>query len=515
MFMIAEWSAVLDRESQTMGEAWIVANRAGLANTLSGLERKKLLEEVVQNAMDTNAKNIVVQLSKPSRGYSILTVEDDDPEGFVDMSLAYEMFADTPKRKDRQKRGRFTIGEKRVLAMSRFATIESTKGSVIFELKNGKEERTLSRKKREVGTLATFDIKMSEEEFNDVCAAVDAIIPDPLVRLVFNGHVVDHRKPILEFKAKLQTEAADATGQMKRFTEETDVCLYEPLKDETPMLYEMGIPVVETGDRWHVDVRQRVPLNSDRDNVPPSFLEAIRAFVLNHAHDMLTADEASESWVRLGAASDKIEKDAYNNIETKVHGEKKVIVDPNDPESAAQAAANGFTLIYGRTLTPGEFDNNRRFNTIPSSSSLFPTPRPYSENGPPVKIIPESEWTPGMRLVHQYSVALAKELMGKKLSVRFVNAPNNNFGACYGKDSGPFGPQMDFNIGRLGRNWFKDGITVRVDSLIIHEFGHQFGDNHLSEEYYEALSDLGAKLKALALGKPEFFAPFVKQEVPA
>jgi len=62
----------------------------------------------------------------------------------------------------------FSLTIASVLAMLRFATIESTKGSVIFELKNGKEERTLSRKKREVGTLATFDIKMSEEEFNDV-----------------------------------------------------------------------------------------------------------------------------------------------------------------------------------------------------------------------------------------------------------------------------------------------------------------------------------------------------------
>jgi hypothetical protein len=32
----------------------------------------------------------------------------------------------------------------------------------------------------------------------------------------------------------------------------------------------MGIPVVETGDRWHVDVAQKVPLNFDRDNLPPA-----------------------------------------------------------------------------------------------------------------------------------------------------------------------------------------------------------------------------------------------------
>lgn len=492
-----------------MGDPWIVANRAGLANTLSELERRKILEEVVQNALDTNARNIVVSFEAPKRGYSLLTVEDDDPEGFVDMSLAYEMFADTPKRSDPTKAGRFTIGEKRVLALSKEATIESTKGTVVFEMVNGKENRRKTSKKREAGTLATFIVEMTHEQFADACRAVKSIIPRESVKLVFNGEHIPHRKPVGFFRATLQTEAANEARKMVKVSRETDIVLYEPEAGEKATLYELGIPVVETGDRWHVDIRQRVPLNTDRDNVTPHYLETVRALVVNNFHQELTADDAQASWVRLAAASDKIEKEAYNNIETKIHGEKKVVVDPNDPESANKAAAAGYSLIYGRTLTPGEFENNRRFNTIPTSSSLFPTPRPYSEDGPPVKIIPESEWTDGMRLIHKYSVALAMELMRVELSVRFVNAPNNNFGACYGKDSGPFGPQMDFNVGRLHKSWFADGVTVRVDSLIIHEFGHQFGENHLSEEYYEALSDLGAKLKALALKRPEFFKPYI------
>lgn len=493
-----------------MGEAWIVANREGLANTLSELERRKVLEEVIQNAMDTNAKSIIVTMTEPKRGYSTLTVEDNDPEGFVDMSLAYEMFADTPKRSDPTKAGRFTIGEKRVLALSKEAVIESTKGTVIFEMVGGKESRRKTSKKREAGTLATFIVEMTDEQYRDASKAVFSIIPKEDQKLTFNGVDIDYRRPLARFSATLQTEFANDSRKMVRRDRKTDIVLYEPAHGEKACLYELGIPVVETGDRWHVDIRQRVPLNSDRDNVTPHYLETVRAFVVNNYHQELTPDEASASWVRLAAASDKIEKEAYESVETKVHGEKKVIVDPNDPESAAKAASEGYTLIYGRTLTPGEFDNNRRFNTIQSSSSLFPTPKPYSDDplADPVKVIPESQWTDGMRKIHAYSVALAKELMGKRLSVRFVNAPNNAFGACYGKDSGPFGPQMDFNVGRLHKSWFADGVTERVDSLIIHEFGHQYADNHLSEEYYKALSDLGAKIKALALRKPEFFKPY-------
>ena len=50
----------------------------------------------------------------------------------------------------------------------------------------------------------------------------------------------------------------------------------------------MGIPVVETGDRYHVDVQQKVPLNMDRDNVTPAYLRAIRVAVLNATHGRIT-----------------------------------------------------------------------------------------------------------------------------------------------------------------------------------------------------------------------------------
>jgi hypothetical protein len=75
------------------------------------------------------------------------------------------------------------------------------------------------------------------------------------------------------------------------------VSIYEPLPGEVSSLYEMGLPIVETGDRWHVSVCQKVPLNRDRDNVRPAYLQAVRVAVLNAAHDLLTADEeATAAW---------------------------------------------------------------------------------------------------------------------------------------------------------------------------------------------------------------------------
>jgi hypothetical protein len=56
----------------------------------------------------------------------------------------------------------------------------------------------------------------------------------------------------------------------------TQVAIFEALPGPTPSLYEMGLPVVEMGNRWHVNVGQKLPLNRDRDNVKPAYLQAVR-----------------------------------------------------------------------------------------------------------------------------------------------------------------------------------------------------------------------------------------------
>ena len=93
---------------------------------------------------------------------------------------------------------------------------------------------------------------------------------------------------------------ADDQGVMRPRVRKTQVSIFEPLPGETPSLYEMGLPVVETGDKWHVNVGQKVPLNRDRDNVKPAYLQAVRVAVLNAAHDLLTTEEeatpAGASW---------------------------------------------------------------------------------------------------------------------------------------------------------------------------------------------------------------------------
>jgi antirestriction protein ArdC len=90
-----------------------------------------------------------------------------------------------------------------------------------------------------------------------------------------------------------------------------------------------------------------------------------------------------------------------------------------------------------------------------------------------------------------------------KLVVSVVHT-TNNFSACYGSG------RLDFNLLRLGHRWFEQGASEDVDSLLIHEFGHEYSDDHLSSDYHEALCRLGAGLKKLALERPEAMRDFLR-----
>jgi hypothetical protein len=161
--------------------------------------------------------------------------------------------------------------------------------------------------------------------------------------------------------------------------------------------------------------------------------------------------------------------------------------------------AQGGTLVYGPMLSGQEWKTAKEAGAIQSAGKLCPTAKPYSKDkeAKQVTVIPADKWTEGMRQIADYAVFLGQELMNVAVTVTFVNT-TNNFSACYAA-----GGDLHFNLFRLGHKWFEQGSTEEVDRLLIHEFGHQYSGDHLSDEYHDALCLLGAKLKRLALEKPE------------
>jgi hypothetical protein len=483
---------------------WFSVDRAGLGKQAEEHGKGRLIGELVQNALDEpGVTQIAVTLAPvPGRPLADLTVEDDSPEGFRDLSHAYTLYAPSYKQDNPEQRGQFNLGEKMVLAACESASISTTKGTVLFDPAEGRVEKP--RQKRERGSVFQGRIRLTREEYPQVCDYLRSLLLPENVVITFNGDRLLPRKPLRTFEASLETLAADDQGVMRPRVRKTQVGVYEALPGEVPGLYEMGLPVVETGDRWHVSVGQKVPLNRDRDNVKPAYLQAVRVTVLNAAFDLLTTEEeATAGWCKLAGSDPRCSDGAMKHLVRLRFGEKVAAPDPSDTEAMKRFQSEGGTIVVG--LSKGEWANVKRAGAVLPAGRICPTAKPYSDdpNAEGVTIIQEERWTEGMKNIAAYAVFLARELMQVSLAVSVVHT-TNFFAACYGAG------RLDFNLLRLGHRWFEQGASEDVDALLIHEFGHQYSGDHLSGDYYEALCKLGAGLKKLALERPDAMRSFLR-----
>ena len=480
---------------------WFEVDKKGLEKQLARRGKSFVAFELIQNAWDQNVSMVTVTLEPvPARPLAVLTVEDNDPNGFSDLAHAYTLFAESEKKTDVNKRGRFNLGEKYVLALCESATIESTKGTIFFGPDGRKE---YPRRKRPAGSVFSAVVRMTHAECDEVCQQVSTLIPPDGIETIFNGAPLRRRHEVWSFDAKLPTEVADEDGFLRAATRSTLVQLFEPFEGEPAMLYEMGIPVVETDDKWHVNVGMKVPLNTDRDNVRPSYLKTIRTHTLTQMSGRITADDATEPWVREALSNTNLGGRCPDEVvETAMNlrfGDRRVIYDPSDPEANNIATAKGYTVITGGSLSRNEWENVRRAGAALPAGQVTPSPKPFVEGGRELKLIDEDDWTEAMKLTVDYAKRIAFELMEEiKLSVQIADDKTWPVAACYGKG------KLIINAAGVGRDWF-NGLLAKINALLLHEFAHQYASNHLSEDYHEAICELGAELCNLALADPAFF----------
>lgn len=478
---------------------WFEVDKEGLAKVMRRRGLAFVGYELVQNPLDTGAKKIEVKLIPvPNTPKVAIYVFDDDPDGFKNLAHAYTLFAESEKKADPTKRGRFNLGEKLVLSVCEEARITSTKGSVVFNAKG----RHTNGERQERGTTFQGVMRMTREELEEVRAALKLIIPPEECEVIIDGQPLPTRKPLAIISGTLPTEVADEEGFLKRTARKTTVRAFSRQGDVS-RLFEMGIPVVEIDLPWDIDVSQKVPLNADRDNVTPAYARELAVLVVNEMHQNLKPEEAVMPGVQEALSDERIESAAVNTILNHQHGENRVVLDPRDPEANAKAFAHGYTVIRGSAYSKDQWEQIRRAQAAPPSTQLFPTKQVYSDdpNAPMAKTIPEGEWTPGMRNIAGYAIELAWRTIHKAITVRF----ETRFGAI---DAANYGDgRLCFNISRLGYKWFEQGPTETVDRLLIHELAHEYGA-HLTEEFDDGQAKIGAKMKAIALKEPDFFRKY-------
>lgn len=475
-----------------MTKPWFKVDRDGLRELVQGKPAWHAIAELLQNAWDEASTYVTVTLEKlPGRPAAKLIVEDDNPEGFRNIEHAYTLFARSDKRADPTKRGRFNLGEKLVLARCIDAEIITTKGTVVFRPDG---TRTTRRLKRNAGTVFTGLLRMNQQEYDEAVKAVWSLMPP--IPTTFNDAEIPMRQAEVGFTAQLPTVVADDDGVLRKTARNTTVEIYEVKHGETASIYEMGIPVVETGDRYHVDVGQKVPLTMDRDNVPPSYLRKLRALVLNHTADLLSEDDVTEAWVDAALEDPNVEDSAVRDIIEARYGDKTVIADPTDLEANATAVAKGYTVIHGRSLSKRQWENVKRADFVEPAGRVFPTARQeYSFDGELREVLSEAEYTTDQRAVVVLAETVAEYALDLNIRVRIV-LNESRFRACYGRR------ELTFFHSTLGKRWWRSENVEEHLRLIIHELAHEHEANHLSDNFHRACCRIGAKV-ALAVQRGE------------
>lgn len=457
--------------------SWFEVDKEGLKQLQAGKPKHYLIRELIQNAWDENVRVVKLNLSL-NKGLVGIDLEDDNKEGFKDLSDSYILFKETSKRLDPSKRGRFNLGEKQAFSICEKAKVLTTKGCIIFDSKG----RTQTSEKTKKGSIVSVWVKMNESEFNEMLEVIDLYIIPPNIDFYVNGIKKKSFDKFKSFKANLQTEISD--GKILRKTNRTtEINLYETNKS---YLYEMGIPIMEIECEWSVDIQQKIPLTSDRETVSQSYLRDIFSEVLNNTYKDIDEESSSQTWIREGMCDNRIKKDAVDTILEKRYGDKVVVADPFDSNSIDEAISHGFRVIRGNELSKEEWSNIRRFDSLQSSSKLF------GQNVRGAKlVIPNKE----QRIIEEFAIKLADRLLGISISVEFIKERD--------MVTAQFGNQMlTFNISKLGKAFFKNKLDTI--SLILHEIAHHKG-NHTDHSYHDALTKMAEDLVKIALEEPAFF----------
>jgi len=474
-----------------MKNNWFVVDKNGLKQLQAGKSKTFIINELVQNAFDENITFCKVDITRLTPETVQIRVEDDNPEGFKDIRHAYTLFADTYKRRDVTKRGRFNLGEKQVISICNNATVVTTKGTIVFDDEGRHEERQTT----EEGSIIFVEFDCTEDEYNELIEHTKLLIAPPNIQFIVNGTQIETKQPSHSFSCVLATEVLQ-DDVMRTTNRKTDVHLI-PANGES-YIYEMGIPIVKTDDcPWHIDIQQKVVLAVDREALRPFYYKDLYAEVLNVIYDELTEENCSETWVRIGMKHPRrIKKETVQGVLNVRFGDKFLSSNPFDPNANDEAIAHGYRVITGSEMSKDEWARAKEYGVVHSTTEIFGEKEELLGATQTVDINDE------MKLWSKFCKKVAKDTLGiNDLQVRYVDVSNKK-AAYYCPESNP--RSVTFNVHHLGKRKFFQSINERNLDLLIHELGHECG-NHTEHSYHKCITNIAAQLIIKAKHDPKYF----------
>ena len=476
-------------------QPWLEVDVVGLRKTLQRKGKAWAIFELVQNAWDEDASEVVVTLTEPENGVSTLRCLDNSPGGYRDLSTAHRIFAESYKKADPTKRGRFNAGEKYVLVLCDEARITSTTGTVIF---NRNKTRSTSPKKTKMGSEFYGVLQLTPEEYAEICKQVPRIFPP--IKTTFNGVEISARTPIRVFQFKLPTEVADENGVLRPRQRETEVRLYDVLPGETAMLYEKGLPVVELDVQWHTDVQQKVPLNIERDNVRPAYRRAVNVAVVNEMAEHFKKEETAQPWVQEALGDNRVKDEAIKTMLDTQYGTKRVLESTKDRGSNLEAVSQGFKVVPLRALS-----KDARANALESGAIVpaheIPELRTDYFGMVPLKVLDPSEYDDDQKRFVRLIEEISPRIINHAAKVRIIRDDRQEFLGCTRRwKAGSY--EFEINLAYHDcSKWPKNF------ELLIHELAHHRlqTNEHLRDIFYKSVTEIGASLVQWAIAEPELF----------
>jgi len=456
-----------------------------------------VLMELISNALDENITYCDVIFEHVEQQTYRIRVEDDSTEGFRNLDESYTLYADSYKAGILNKRGRFNVGEKIAIVLCDDAKIESTTGTRIFSNNHVKR----SPKKRDKGTVFEGTMRCTRAQYEDACTQVVKIVPPEGIRLTFNGHQINRPRQVAVVSATLPTIGVNEDGDLYKTTAKTEIVIYEPSDGTSGAIYELGVPVVNVDHPFIMDVRQKVPLSVDRNNVTPSYYRKLCGAVLDATANLLNEEQVRSKGITEGIAA-ALSDEAIKAVMAKKHGQGAYVPDPGNREANGELFARGQQPVNPGTYDRETWDRIRGAKALPSASDLIPR-----RSVPPVAY--EGEVSRGMQQVAALATLICTEVLHKSLSVRFSGNANVTCSAQCGP-AGAEAADLTFHVKILGEGWFSEKPVMSRENLdlIFHELGHHKGDQDCTRAHCNEVTSIAASVAVLLQTRPALFESF-------
>lgn len=399
-----------------------------------------VLKEVLANSLDAGARqidltcNITEGTRRDGDGMRSFHVECLDNGSGCDDPQVLRRVGSTTSDLHAEKRGRFGQGLIDVLVVSDFAEIRTLRHRLVFDKTGCK----ISRVRQSVdGLHIVASLRHSGEGFEGLGNYYDSMIVPDGVEVRFNGRLIERRQTVRVISGiRLQTVVFDTESErVRKYQRTTDVEVYTQF-DDSPMIYELGIPidVAPWGLPFDINVLQKTPLDTDRNMLPDKYKahlisQLVEPMSDEYASYMAEHDDAPPEIRDDRENATRLTDEAQQVLIEKITGAKRETVvrrnplDSDDVSESQELESEGFAPVNRGSLPAGVSELLRDAATVAETHDRLCKPHFRRDANFP------SETDRQRRCMAAFA-KIASALVGKR--VRCERVRGNSVAATYG-----------------------------------------------------------------------------------